>query len=359
MTGEQEFIVTEHLKKYFFLRSTLFRTTRAFVHALDDVSFSIKRGETFGLAGESGCGKTTFGRVLLRLIEPTGGKVYFNGVDLLSLANEEMRRLRRLVGIVFQDPKSSLNPRMTIYDVLKRPLEIHTIVQDREEKAERIVEVLEAVGLGEEHLNRYPHELSGGQQQRVSIAKAIITKPELVVLDEPTSSLDISVQAQIVNLLIKLERTFNLTYLFITHDLSVLQYVSDRIGIMYLGKIMEILDIHDLRKGRIFHPYTAYLLLSTPTLNPRERSSKENVLKGDVPSPVDPPDGCRFHPRCPFVKEICRKSEPALVETNKNHSVKCHFPELTESNFTHFVKGKLEMENAYLSRGRGKKWKDQ
>jgi len=341
----KDLVIVENLKKYFPVRTGLFKSKKLFVHAVDDVTLKIKKGETFGLAGESGCGKSTLGRLLLRLLEPTAGKIYFDGIDLLSLNKVEMRNLRKRLGIVFQDPKSSLNPRMTIYDNLKRPLEIHKMVESEEEKINKILEILEAVGLGEEHLSRYPHELSGGQQQRVSIARAIITHPDFVVLDESTSALDISVQAQILNLLVKLQRKFDLTYLFISHDISVLQYISDRIGIMYLGKIVEILDVQEFRKGRIFHPYTAYLLLSTPALDPKKRTSEKIILSGEVPSPINPPSGCRFHLRCPFAKEMCKAKEPPLVEIRKGHFVACHFPEYAEEELGPLVKEKLEMYN--------------
>ncbi|WP_048147216.1 ABC transporter ATP-binding protein [Pyrococcus abyssi] len=339
----KDFIVTENLKKYFPVRGGLFKQKNLYVHAVDGISINIRKGETFGLAGESGCGKSTFGRLLLRLIEPTEGSIYFDGIDITKLDKDEMRKLRRRMGIVFQDPKSSLNPRMTIYDTLKRPLEIHRLAESEEEKYDKIVEILEAVGLGEEHLSRYPHELSGGQLQRVSIARAIITNPDFVVLDEPTSALDISVQAQILNLLVNLQRKFNLTYLFISHDISVLQYMSDRIGIMYLGKVVEILSIDDFRKGEIYHPYTAYLLLSTPALHPSKRTSRKVILTGEVPSPINVPPGCRFHVRCPFVTQKCKDEEPPLVEIKKDHYVACHYPDKTREELGPLVREKLKM----------------
>lgn len=338
-----DLIKTKNLKKYFPVKSSLFRSRSLFVHAVDGIDLEIKRGETFGLAGESGCGKSTLGRLLLRLLEPTEGKIYFDGIDLLSLNKKELRTLRRRMGVVFQDPKSSLNPRMTIYDILRRPLEIHKLTKDENEKRERILNILEAVGLSEDHLIRYPHELSGGQQQRVSIARAMITNPDFVLLDEPTSALDISVQAQILNLLVTLQRKFGLTYLFISHDISVLQYISDRIGIMYLGKIVEILDIEDFRKGEIYHPYTAYLLLSTPALHPEKRTSGQIVLHGEVPSPINPPSGCHFHLRCPFADARCKEKEPELVEVKRNHYVACYYPERTRKELGPLVTKKLRM----------------
>ena len=338
-----DLVVVEDLKKYFPIRTGLFKAKGSFVHAVDGVSLIIKRGETFGLAGESGCGKSTFARLLLRLIEPTGGKVLFDEVDIFSLSKRELKKIRRRMGIVFQDPKSSLNPRMTIYNILKRPLEIHGLGSSKEEKLNMVLEILEKVGLGEEHLNRYPHELSGGQQQRVSIARAIITKPDFVALDEPTSALDISVQAQILNLLVKLQREFKLTYLFITHNLMVMQYVSDRVGIMYLGKVVEVLNTREeLNMGRVYHPYTAFLMLSTPAVDIRERGRNKIIVPGEVPSPINPPSGCRFHPRCPFAKEECRRKEPPVTEIRKGHYVACHFPSVTEEKLTPYVEKRME-----------------
>jgi len=338
-----DLIITENLKKYFPIKSGILRPVRRFIHAVDGVTITIKRGETFGLAGESGCGKSTFARLTLRLIEPTEGKVFFDGIDIFSLSKKEMRKLRKRMSIVFQDPKSSLNPRMTVYNILKRPLEIHRISSNEEEKLNIVLEMLEKVGLGEEHLNRYPHELSGGQQQRVSIARAIITKPDFVVLDEPTSALDISVQAQILNLLVKLQREFNLTYLFITHNLMVMQYISDRAGIMYLGKVVEMLNTREeLNTGKVYHPYTAFLMLSTPTIDIRKRKESKVILPGEVPSPVNPPKGCRFHPRCPFAQEICRTEEPKPLEIRKGHYVVCHNPSVTESKLTPYVEERLK-----------------
>ncbi|RLG77272.1 MAG: oligopeptide ABC transporter ATP-binding protein [Thermoprotei archaeon] len=347
-----DLIIVKDLKKYFPIRAGLFGTKGVFVRAVDGVSLTIKRGETFGLAGESGCGKSTFARLLLRLIEPTAGKVLFDGIDLFSLSKKELRKLRRRMGIVFQDPKSSLNPRMTIYNILKRPLEIHGIGSSKEERLNMIIEILEKVGLGEEHLNRYPHELSGGQQQRVSIARAIITKPDFVVLDEPTSALDISVQAQILNLLVKLQREFKLTYLFITHNLMVLQYISDRVGIMYLGKVVEIMNTRDeLNLGKVYHPYTAFLMLSIPAVDIRERRRDKIIVPGEVPSSINPPTGCRFHPRCPFAKEECKSKEPPLLEIRRGHYVACHFPSITEEKLTPYVEERMESIRRLLRGG--------
>ena len=347
-----DLIIVKDLKKYFPIRTGLFRAKGVFVRAVDGVSLTIKRGETFGLAGESGCGKSTFARLLLRLIEPTAGKVLFDGIDLFSLSKKKLRKLRRRMGIVFQDPKSSLNPRMTIYNILKRPLEIHGIGSSKEERLNMIIEILEKVGLGEEHLNRYPHELSGGQQQRVSIARAIITKPDFVVLDEPTSALDISVQAQILNLLVKLQREFKLTYLFITHNLMVLQYISDRVGIMYLGKVVEIMSTkNELNLGKVYHPYTAFLMLSIPAVDIRERRRNKIIVPGEVPSSINPPSGCRFHPRCPFAKEVCKSKEPPILEIRRGHYVACHFPSITEEKLTPYVEERMESIRRLLRGG--------
>jgi len=317
----KELIKVKNLKKYFPLVKGIFRKRYSFIRAVDGVSFSIKKGETFGLVGESGSGKSTIARLLLRLIEPTEGEIWFKGKDITQLNHMELREIRRNIGIVFQDPASSLNPRTTVRGALLRPLQIHKVPKEKAE--EKIRDIMRKVNLGEELLNRYPHQLSGGQQQRVSIARAIILNPELVVLDEPTSALDVSVQAQILNLLLDLQEEFKITYLFISHDLSVVRYISDRIGVMYLGHMFEIAPTEELYTNPL-HPYTVGLISSAPNLNPRLRGRRKLLLSGEPPSLINPPAGCPLHPRCPFAKQICKEQKPELVEISKEHYVACH-----------------------------------
>jgi oligopeptide/dipeptide ABC transporter ATP-binding protein len=316
----ERILEVKDLKKYFPLGG-FFSRKKGVVHAVDDVSFSIKRGETLGLVGESGSGKTTVGRAVLRLIEPTEGEINFDGVNLLKLSGKELQKIRKKMGIVFQDPKASLNPRMTVKDILNRPLVIHDFPKG--ERLKRILDILEKVGLEPGHLGRYPHEFSGGQQQRISIARAIILNPALIVLDEPTSALDMSVQAKILNLLVDLQREFNLTYLFISHDLTVIQYMCDWVAVMYLGKIVEL-----SRKERLFenvkHPYTISLLSAAPIPDPKRRYEEKIILKGEIPSPINPPPGCRFHPRCPQRMEVCEREQPDFTEVEKDHLVTCY-----------------------------------
>jgi oligopeptide/dipeptide ABC transporter ATP-binding protein len=318
----------KNLKKYFKLRSGfLFQGSSGNIKAVDDISFFIKKGETFGLVGESGCGKSTTARVLLRLIEPTAGSAIYNGQDIFKLDRNSMFKVRRDIQIIFQDPYASLSPRMTVGDIVSEPLEIHKI-GDRNEKIGRVKELLKVVGLSPEHLNRYPHEFSGGQRQRIGVARALALTPKLILCDEPVSALDVSVQAQILNLLSDLQKEFNLTYLFIAHDLSVVKHVSNRIGVMYLGKLVEIADSEDLYLKPL-HPYTMGLLSAVPIPDPRlESERKRIVLKGDVPSPIDPPPGCSFHPRCPIARDICSKEIPELKnysKNNKEHFAACFF----------------------------------
>ncbi len=310
----------EHLKKYFPLTGGVFRKVIGYVHAVDDVSFKIYKGETVGLVGESGCGKTTTGRLLLRLIEPTSGKIKFNGKDITKLKGKDLRHLRTKMQMVFQDPFASLDPRTTIKNAVGEPLVINGIAKGRKMR-DMVLELLQKVGLNEDHLNRFPHEFSGGQRQRIVIARALALKPEFVVLDEPTASLDVSVQAQILNLLKDLQEEFKLTYLFISHNLSVIKHVSDRIGVMYLGKLVE-LSPHDIFEEAA-HPYTKALIKAVPIPDPKFKG-KLGVLKGEVPSPVNPPKGCRFHPRCPEAMPICREEEPELKDIGGGHFVACH-----------------------------------
>jgi peptide/nickel transport system ATP-binding protein len=312
-----ELVRVENVKKYFKVRGSLFKA----VKAVDGVNFAIEQGETFGLVGESGCGKSTLGRVVIRLLEPTSGKIFFNGKDVLSLKGEELKRFRRSAQIVFQDPNTSLNPRMTIFEILSEPLFEHNIpVGDPEGY---IVGQLESVGLGKEHLYRYPHELSGGQKQRVAILRALTLNPRFIVLDEPTSSLDVSVQAAILNMLKDVQEKRKISYLFISHDIGVVKYMSHRIGVMYLGKIVEI-----AQSDRIFenplHPYTKFLLSSIPVPDPKYAKTRRRLaIQGEPPSPINIPRGCRFHPRCPFATEKCRTAEPPLLEAEPGHPVAC------------------------------------
>jgi oligopeptide/dipeptide ABC transporter ATP-binding protein len=309
-----------NLKKYFPIRKGLFSSVVGHVQAVDDISFQIRRGETLGLVGESGCGKTTAGRTILRLLEPTAGRVDFNGRDVATAQGQELRRLRRDMQIVFQDPFSSLNPRMTIKGIVEEGLIVHKL-GSRSERTSRVREVLEQVGLDPSYINRYPHEFSGGQRQRISVARALALSPKFMVLDEPISALDVSIQSQIINLLVGLRERYGLTYLFISHDLSVVQYISDRVAVMYLGEIVEMATSDQLYANPL-HPYTQVLLSSIPTMDPVRRRQRI-VLQGDVPSPINPPRGCRFHPRCPWAKEVCRQQVPRPLQID-GHQFRCH-----------------------------------
>jgi len=313
----------QHLVKHFPVGGGMF-SRPGVVRAVDDVSFAIRRGETLGLVGESGCGKTTTGRCILHLERPTGGQILFEGVDLAALDERALRAMRRRVQVIFQDPYSSLNPRMTVGQILAEPLKVHGIVPDKAARAARVRELLTQVGLLPQHAKRYPHQLSGGQRQRVGIARALAMEPALIVCDEPVSALDVSIQAQIINLLEDLQSRFGLTYLFIAHDLSVVRHISGRVAVMYLGRIVEITDRRALYEEPL-HPYTRALLSAVPIPDPElEARRTRTVLRGEVPSPLNPPGGCVFHPRCPLAVERCSAEKPALREIRSGHWAACH-----------------------------------
>jgi len=320
MSATETLLEVKDLKKHFPIRGGVLGRTVGYVYAVDGVSFKIGIAETLGLVGESGCGKTTVGRCILRLIEPTDGEIRFEGMDITKIDNKQMARFRPKMQIVFQDPYASLNPRMTIKDIVGEPMFVNGVARGLELR-QRVLELLLMVGLSEDHMNRFPHEFSGGQRQRIGVARALSLNPEFIVLDEPTSSLDVSVQAQTLNMLQDLQKKLGLTYLFISHNLSVIKHMSDRIAVMYLGKIVEIASKAELFRSQL-HPYTQALFAAIPIPDP-EISKKRIVLGGDVPSPVNPPSGCRFHPRCPL-NRLCNEEEPQLIEVGKDHYVACH-----------------------------------
>jgi peptide/nickel transport system ATP-binding protein/oligopeptide transport system ATP-binding protein len=314
-------IEVRNLVKYFPVRTGVLQRVSGWVKAVDDVSFDIRVGETLGLVGESGCGKTTIGRSILRLIEPTSGQVHFEGHSLTELSPKELKQMRREMQIIFQDPYSSLDPRSQIGGIVGEALAVHG-VKDAEERRERVMQMLSTVGLSEDHVRRYPHEFSGGQRQRIGIARALILRPKFIVCDEPVSALDVSIQSQVLNLLRQLQRDFDLTYLFIAHNMSVVEHISDRVAVMYLGKIVELADKKEFYRNPL-HPYTRALMSAIPVPDPSLRRERV-ILEGDVPSPVDPPSGCNFHPRCPQVMEVCPQREPSLVEVAPDHWVACY-----------------------------------
>lgn len=317
----EHLLVVNNLKKYYPISGGLFGKAVGAVKAVDDVSFIVNKGETLGLVGESGCGKSTTGRSILRLIEPTEGQILFEGQSITNLDQESLRRLRRDMQIVFQDPFASLNPRHNVETILEEPLIVHGI-GSASERQKRVHEMLEVVGLNSYHAKRYPHQFSGGQRQRIGIARALMVNPKLIVLDEPVSALDVSIQSQVLNLLQDLQKEFDLTYLFIAHDLSVVRHISDRVGVMYLGRIVELADKDKLYTNPL-HPYAQALLSAVPNPDPdlpRERI----ILQGDVPSPANPPSGCTFHTRCVHVKDICRSVRPAFRDAGGGHFVACH-----------------------------------
>jgi oligopeptide/dipeptide ABC transporter ATP-binding protein len=317
-----DLLVVKHLQTWFPIRKGFFSKVVGYVKAVDDVSFTIKKGETLGLVGESGCGKTTTGRSILRLIEPTSGTVLFEGKDVTKMPKDELRKLRKDMQIIFQDPFSSLNPRLTVGQMLREVLEVHEIAKG-DEAQKQVGDLLEIVGLRKQYYNRYPHEFSGGQRQRIGIARALAVKPKFIVCDEPVSALDVSIQSQIINLLMDLQKEFGLTYLFISHSLSVVEHISDRVAVMYLGKIAEIADYKDLYENPK-HPYTEALLSAAPEPDPKKKKQRI-ILTGDIPSPAKVPTGCYFHPRCPKVQEGCKTTTPQLasIDGNPTHEVSC------------------------------------
>ena len=311
----------ENLKKYFPIRTGMFARHTGDVRAVDDISFEVYEGETLGIVGESGCGKSTTGRVIMRLHEPTDGKVTFDGVELTGLSAEEMRKTRREIQMVFQDPYASLNPRHTVEKILMEPLIVHGIGTAAEQK-KKVIEYLEIVGLSSYHAKRYPHQFSGGQRQRIGIARALMTNPKLIIADEPVSALDVSIQAQVLNLMQKLQEDLNLTYIFIAHDLGVVRHISNRVGVMYLGRMVELAPSENLYAEPL-HPYTQALLSAVPIPDPvYER--EQILLTGDIPSPSSPPTGCTFHTRCPLAMDMCKKQVPQFKEVKPGHSVACH-----------------------------------
>lgn len=323
MAGDK-LLQVESLTKYFYKPQGLFGQKKQIVKSVDHVTFDIMRNETLGLVGESGCGKTTVGRTITRLYEPTDGKIIFDGKDISHLTKKELLPYRKKMQMIFQDPYASLNARMTVMDIIREALDLHSDLKTKEEKSKRVYELLDRVGLMREHANRYPHEFSGGQRQRIGIARALAVDPEFIVCDEPISALDVSIQAQVVNMLEDLQREFGLTYLFIAHDLSMVRHISDRIGVMYLGKLIEIGPSEEIYSHHL-HPYTEALLSSVPVPDPEKARIKEQiVLQGDIPSPIDPPSGCRFRTRCPRACEQCAQAEPELKPVGNDHFVACH-----------------------------------
>ncbi len=320
MDSEKNLVEIRHLKEYFPVTVGFFRSKP--LKAVDDVSFTIKKGETLGLVGESGCGKTTVGRTILQLYKPTGGEIIYDGEEINT--KQRLAQFRKKATMVFQDPYSSLNPRMTVSDIIAEPLDVHKLYNSKEERRARVLELMEYVGLNSEHASRYAHEFSGGQRQRIGIARALAVNPEFIVCDEPVSALDVSIQAQVINMFDELQDKLGLTYLFIAHDLLVVRHISDRIAVMYLGKMVELADADEIYNHPL-HPYSKSLLSSVPVPDPKEaRANKRIVLQGDIPSPLNAPSGCPFRSRCPYAKEDCAESMPEFKEVETGHFVACH-----------------------------------
>lgn len=320
---KQVLLETVNLKKYFPIKEGLFSKQKRYVKAVDDISIKIFKGETFSLVGESGSGKSTLGRTILRLQEPTEGSIFFDGEEITNLKKKEMRKIRHDMQVIYQDPYGSLNPRMKVFDLIAEPLRINKILSGKALE-ERVIELMEQVGLDPARRLRYPHEFSGGQRQRIGIARAIALNPKFILADEAVSALDVSVQAQVINLLVELQEKLDLTYLFIAHGLNVVRHISDRVGVMYLGHLVEVGEVEELYK-RPAHPYTSALISTNPTPNPRAKREKI-FLKGEIPSPSNPPSGCPFHTRCPLAQERCKLEKPGLVSISDSRSVACHYP---------------------------------
>ena len=319
--NKEELLRLVNLKTYYDVDHSFFKRNPVYVKAVDDVSFAVRKGETFGLVGESGCGKSTIGKTILRLEKATSGEIWYNGKDILKVSDNEMRELRKDMQMIFQDPYSSLNPKMTVGEIIEEPMLVHNMY-DRAKRQERVRELLLQVGLREYHAQRYPHEFSGGQRQRIGIARALAVNPKLIICDEAVSALDVSIQAQVLNLLSKLQKEMDLTYIFIAHGMATVKHISDRVGVMYLGKMVELADSNELYRHPL-HPYSQALISAIPEPDP-ELHKERIILSGDVPSPINPPTGCRFHTRCAHCKEICRREEPILTEIRPDHWVACH-----------------------------------
>lgn len=323
MSQKEVLLATQNLTKEYQLKNNFDIRKKQVVHAVSDVSIDIYKGETLSLVGESGCGKSTLGRMLLRLIEPTSGQIVFDGRDITTCSEKERNQVYQRIQMIFQDPYASLDPRMKVRDLIAEPLVTHNICRTKEERESKVKELMHMVGIRPELIDRYPHQFSGGQRQRIGIARALALHPELIVCDEPVSALDVSIQSQILNLLKDLQQEFHLTYLFISHDLGVVHYISDRICVMFLGKVCEIGDTEEIYENPM-HPYTKFLLQAVPSMDPENQPKREHILTGEIPSAVNPPSGCRFRTRCPYAKEVCKEKEPELKKYG-NRKVACHF----------------------------------